>query len=46
MKTNRQLKEQYPKCFRPIHPKLKIESVVFPENRPPFKEWWLRISKN
>lgn len=32
--------ERYPKCDLPIR------SIVFPENRPSFKEWWLRISKN
>jgi hypothetical protein len=34
--------DRYPKCDLPIYPK----SIVFPESRPPFKEWWIRISKN
>ncbi len=32
--------DKHPKCDLPIHP------TVTPINRPPFKEWLIRISKN
>jgi len=43
MKTYRQLQRYYPKCFRPLQPKLMVQSVVFPENRISQYEWLTKI---
>lgn len=45
MKTTKQLQKEYWKCFLPL-PRLRVKSIVVPINRPPFKEWLIRISKN
>ncbi len=46
MKTTRQLQRDYPYCFRPIIHAMKVKKIVGFKNRPPFKEWLIRISKN
>ncbi len=45
MKTTRELKLYYPKCFKPLH-RLKVKKIIGYKNRPPLEEWWNKISKN
>ena len=46
MKSTEQLQAEYWKCFRPIIHAMKTKKIVAFKNRPPFKEWLIRISKN
>ena len=43
IKSNRQLKAKYPKCFRPLKPELMVQSLVFPTNRLSQYEWLEKI---
>ena len=38
-----ELRKRYPKCFRPLPPKLMVQSVVFPDKRISLEEWKLKI---
>lgn len=44
MKTTIQLQRDYPKCFRPLQPKVK--KIVGFKKRHPFKEWYNNLCKN
>ena len=45
MKTLKELKLTYPKCFKPLH-RLKVKKIVGYKNRPTLDEWKIKISKN
>ncbi len=38
MKNLRELQEEYPDCFKPIH-RFKVTKIIGYKNRPPLEEW-------
>lgn len=45
MKSTKELKLKYPKCYLPLHA-MKTKKIVGYKNRPSVKVWWDKICKN
>lgn len=44
LSTSKELQNKYPLCFEPI--KLRVQSVVYPKNKPSINDWFNKLEVN